>query len=833
MKKQYLVLLPLIALALGGCNNNAQTTKEEKKYPQGATTIVNGGFESASLSGWTVEYGTAFNDDSISSVKTFTYSYDADHKEIGINHEGNWYLSGKGFDGSFSHGRIGAIRSTNFYLWGDGSIALRIAGGALRTGKGNAPKKSETDICYVGIYRASDDRMIAMQRNDYFLEHTTDYVDVGKYDVGVYNTDNFAEYELDLREYLGEEMYIRIVDNDRSVYYGYISVDDIRIGGEDPQEEGEYFTKTRHYETEATAPSQYEIANGDFEAGSLAGWTITEGLAFSNEGVNREETWWNENISYQREGNYHYGYYKPSATGKMRSTNFILGGSGFISFKLGGCRENHLTYMSIYLVNSDETVEEIARYSHRTYWDFQFPFVPNGMRLLNLTQYIADLREYIGETLYIELVDNNSSNEDLTCMTIDSIYTYYPSKPTFYDQDHFEAYSMISVEKEIESEYQVKNGTFEKGSLEDWTLVGGDFGVVSNSYDWWDEHLPYNKKGTYLFTGIGDREVNTGYIQSSSFKVGGVGKMSFLFGGGRDPRLCYISLFDASTNEELVRYSNRYFHDIGLDLINKGSNLANMVQYVADISEFMNKEVYIRVTDNATGGWGLVTVDSFITYYESDNALPESYYEAIDLLSVTQKEGSEYQIVNGGFETGNFDGWTLQNNIGNIGFDEVWWNEWYNFNKDGTYFFSGWNGAESEIGTLTSSAFTVGGVNKISFKLGGGKNKELCYVEIIDASTEESLMKFSNYMFNDYMAKRYFYNGEPIDLNRDGVYMANMVQYVADLSTLAGRSVKIRLVDNAVDDWGLLFADSFVTYYENAADVIDGLPAMYDNETED
>ena len=54
-----------------------------------------------------------------------------------------------------------------------------------------------------------------------------------------------------------------------------------------------------------------------------------------------------------------------------------------------------------------------------------------------------------------------------------------------------------------------------------------------------------------------------------------------------------------------------------------------------------------------------------------------------------------------------------------------------------------------------------------------------------------------------------------------------MVQYVADLSTLAGRSVKIRLVDNATADWGLLFADSFVTYYENESDVISGIDARY------
>ena len=83
-------------------------------------------------------------------------------------------------------------------------------------------------------------------------------------------------------------------------------------------------------------------------------------------------------------------------------------------------------------------------------------------------------------------------------------------------------------------------------------------------------------------------------------------------------------------------------------------------------------------------------------------------------------------------------------------------------------------------------------------------------------------------MYNSFDGKKsYYYNGQPIKINEDGFYMANMVQYVADLSSLAGRSVKIRLVDNAEGDWGLLFADSFVTYYENESDLVSGLEARY------
>ena len=58
----------------------------------------------------------------------------------------------------------------------------------------------------------------------------------------------------------------------------------------------------------------------------------------------------------------------------------------------------------------------------------------------------------------------------------------------------------------------------------------------------------------------------------------------------------------------------------------------------------------------------------------------------------------------------------------------------------------------------------------------------------------------------------------------DGVYLANMVEYIADLSEFEGQTLKIRLIDNATDGWGFLFADSFITYYAEGA----SLPAAFE-----
>ena len=821
-----LLALGLASSLLAGCDLNKKSEQKESSKETQVRYVVNGGFESSDLSGWTVEYGDAFNDDSVSSREDFYFSNDPDHNVISVNKTGNWYLSGQGFDLRHSQGRVGAIRSNNFYLNEDGIIKIKLAGGALTKGRGtDAAKKNDQEVCFVGVYLVETEQMIARQTNEYFVEHTEDYVDASKYASGVYHTDNFAEYTIDLTKYANKEVYLRIVDNDRDVYYGYLSVDDIRVGYVDPQNEGPSFVKTRQYQEDCEAKDEYHIKNPDFEIGSLGGWNVLSGDAFSHDGVNSESTWWNENITYNRDGNYHYGHYNPSGVGVMQSSVFKLGGAGYVSFKLGGCANQEKTYFRFMAVNNGDPIE-VVKVSNVQYKNEQFPFVPMKMHLLNMVQYYIDLSEFVGQDLYIEVVDNNDSGDELGCMVFDSFETYYEDTPYWEDKEYYKIDTASVYEAEPDNEFQVKNGTFETGDLTNWTLSNesNPIGEISNKNCWWDDsRLFFNKKGTYFFSGE-TLETNTGTLTSGSFIVGGADIMTFRMSGGRNPLSCYVSVLDASTNEELLRFTNFMFNDLNdehvLDYIGHGANLMNMILYKADLSSIHGREVKLQVVDYATSNWGLVCVDSFITYYESALAVDAKAIENPNTLAY-QEEVSEYQVTNGTFETGDATGWTFSDDehpIMGISGEYTWWLECYLYNRGGSFFMSGWKGAEENTGTMTSSTFELGGSGIVTYKLGGGKDKTKCYVEFIDADSDEVLATTYNQKFKE-INKSYYYLGYPKDLAEDGIYAANMADYKVDLSAYVGRNIKIRIVDNAVNDWGLLFVDDFVTYYENASDV--------------
>lgn len=185
-------------------------------------------------------------------------------------------------------------------------------------------------------------------------------------------------------------------------------------------------------------------------------------------------------------------------------------------------------------------------------------------------------------------------------------------------------------------------------------------------------------------------------------------------------------------------------------------------------------------------------------------AVSENGVEIEYIYKVKVKDTSSYRVANGGFDDG-LDGWTMEGGIGEISENETFWENLPMFN-DGKYFL----GFDAPMGTLSSSAFTVGGINKISFKLGSGNG---CFVTL-EKEDGEVLAVWRNYKFDNI--------GNGWDSEKIGTeqFALNLVTYVADLTQWHGETVRLVINDNATADCGFVTFDSLVTYYESA----DGLP---------
>jgi putative membrane-bound dehydrogenase-like protein len=143
------------------------------------------------------------------------------------------------------------------------------------------------------------------------------------------------------------------------------------------------------------------------------------------------------------------------------------------------------------------------------------------------------------------------------------------------------------------------NFAFETGDLTDWTASGDAFKgqpikgdtVAPRRGDMKSQHQGKYWIGTFEVAG----DKPTGTLTSVPFKVTHH-FASFLIGGGSSEQ----------TRVELVRAA-----DQKVIFKASGSDTENMARVVVDLRQYQDQEIFIRLVDEHTGGWGHINFDDF------------------------------------------------------------------------------------------------------------------------------------------------------------------------------------------------------------------------------
>jgi putative membrane-bound dehydrogenase-like protein len=191
------------------------------------------------------------------------------------------------------------------------------------------------------------------------------------------------------------------------------------------------------------------------------------------------------------------------------------------------------------------------------------------------------------------------------------------------------------------------NLDFETGNLRDWTATGQAFegqpvkgdAVFARRKDMRSEHAGDFWVGTYERAG----DPPQGTLASSPFKV--THKFAaFLIGGGAS---------DATRVELVRKENNRVFYKTSGDMNE------NMHRVVVDLTDVLDKEIYIRLVDASSEGWGHLNFDDF-KFYETKpkfpNAGPRNPGDLLEFAGLTPEAAAKAMTLPKGFSVTTFAG---------------------------------------------------------------------------------------------------------------------------------------------------------------------------------
>ncbi|WP_407945738.1 GH32 C-terminal domain-containing protein [Paenibacillus puerhi] len=406
--------------------------------------------------------------------------------------------------------------------------------------------------------------------------------------------------------------------------------------------------------TETVTPGEPQgIANHDFESGDLSGWTVVSGNAFSAGDVTADTDWgWGG--PFKQNGTYHLWGFKDGGddqVGILKSETFTLGGNGVIDFLIGGGKDLNNLYVAFVRASDGVELMKATGNNNEEYTRVEW----NAASHIGTTGYIKVVDNATGDFGHINLDDVNvptqqsstdstaptaPSNVATTATSAQSIsltwsastdnvgvvgYRVYrndvevgavtatnftdnglaPSTSYTYTVKAYDAAGNLSASSAslavTTTHVQLReltNHDFESGDLSGWTVVSGNAfnaGDVTTDTDWgWGG--PFNQNGTYHLWGFkdgGDDQV--GVLKSETFTLGGNGAIDFLIGGGHDLNNLYVALVRASDGVELMKAT--------------GNNNEAYSRVHWNAEAFIGTACYIKIVDQATGGFGHLNVD--------------------------------------------------------------------------------------------------------------------------------------------------------------------------------------------------------------------------------
>lgn len=371
-----------------------------------AVNVANGDFELGDLTGWEVISGNIDTTSAVIGASTFW------GEKIPYNQGGEYHFDGWAATSVESDGY--ALKSSEFTLSGVGWISFKMGGKAA----------------YVKVYLVENNELVGYYTNTKFADVNFPYVGQGS------RLATMTNFFADLSIYLGKKMYVVIGDDANTEGWAVAFFDDI-IAYYETVPVLTYDVVLESNNTGEEIQINHELAinalitNGGFETGDLSGWEVLDGGIDVNSVVIGASTFWGENISYNQTGNYHFDGWnagvEESAGYSLKSTNFVLRGSGYISFQMGG----NSAYVKVYRA-SDDTL--VGHYTNTGFADINFPYLSEGSRLATMNRYFANLEAYIGEELYI-VIGDDAEVSGWAVAFFDDIKTYFETIPTLsYDE---------------------------------------------------------------------------------------------------------------------------------------------------------------------------------------------------------------------------------------------------------------------------------------------------------------------------------------------------------------------------------------------------------------